>query len=187
MIDEERERGAVVIPAPRSEDSTTSVRSSPPRKRRHFRVRLNADERSQAIFGAFDGVVSIIGFVFGLLVHGSPSSAIAVGGLGGAIAACISMTAGEYESREGPWRSRIGGASAMGVATLVGSLIPIWPFFVFSRTVSVWVAAVGCVLVAAWIGREKHHGARGYLVAYATLFGAAGLTLLIVNAIPQSA
>ncbi len=93
-------------------------------------VKLNSEERSEAIFGAFDGVVSVIGFVFGLLVHHSLASAIAVGRLGGAIAATISMTTGEYESREGSWKERIGGAGAMRVATFVGSLVPVWSFFI---------------------------------------------------------
>ncbi len=148
---------------------------------------MKAEERTEAIFGAFDGVVSTIGFVFGLLVHRSPESAIALGGLGGAVAASISMTSGEYESRNEPPRARLAGAAAMGVATLVGSMVPVWPFFVFGRPLALGVAAAGCVLVATWIGFEKHGGYRGFLVAFATLFGAAGLTLAIVSAIPQSA
>ena len=40
---------------------------------------MNAEERTEAILGAFDGVVSAIGFVSGLLVHHSPGSAIAMG------------------------------------------------------------------------------------------------------------
>lgn len=150
-------------------------------------MKLNSDERTQAVFGAFDGVVSVIGFVFGLIVHRSSPSAIAVGGLGGAIAATISMTTGEYESRDGQWQARIGGAGAMGVATFVGSLVPVWPFFVFSRNPALWLAIAGSVLVATWIGSEKHKGLLGYAVAYMTLFGAAGLTLVVVNLIPQSA
>jgi VIT1/CCC1 family predicted Fe2+/Mn2+ transporter len=148
---------------------------------------VNADERTEAIFGAFDGVVSTIGFVFGLLVHQSPGSAIAIGGLGGAISASISMTTGEYESRDEPARARLPGAAAMGTATLIGSLVPVWPFFVFPRNLALGIAAVGCVLVATWIGREKRRGIHGYAVAYLTLLGAAALTLGIVSLIPQSA
>ncbi|MCL4446376.1 MAG: VIT1/CCC1 transporter family protein [Actinobacteria bacterium] len=150
-------------------------------------MKLNSDERSEAIFGAFDGVVSVIGFVFGLLVHHSPASAIAVGGLGGAIAATISMTTGEYESREGSWKERIGGAGAMRVATFVGSLVPVWSFFIFNRNLALWLAAAGSIVIATWIGYEKHKGYRGFAIAYLTLFGAAGLTLIVVNIIPASA
>jgi len=56
---------------------------------------MNKEQRQEAIFGAFDGVVSVIGFIFGLLIHKSPESAIAIGGLGGSIAAGISMGTGE--------------------------------------------------------------------------------------------
>lgn len=148
---------------------------------------MNADERTEAIFGSFDGVVSTIGFIFGLLVHHSPESAIAMGGLGGAVSASISMTTGEYESRDEPPRAKLPGAAAMGMATLLGSMVPVWPFFAFKRDLALGIAAVGCVLVATWIGHEKHQKIRGYLVAYLTLCGAAALTLGIVSLIPQSA
>lgn len=158
------------------------------RHRRRGAKGLNPEERTEAIFGAFDGVVSTVGFVFGLLVHHSPSSAIAVGGLGGAIAASISMTTGEYESNDkAASRAKLGGAVAMGVATLVGSLMPVWPFFAFSRNIALAVGSVGCVLIAAWIGHEKRKGFHGYATAFLTLFGAAALALAIVSLIPQSA
>jgi hypothetical protein len=48
---------------------------------------MNNDQRQEAIFGAWDGVVSIVGFIFALLANHSPESAIAIGGFGGAIAA----------------------------------------------------------------------------------------------------
>lgn len=147
---------------------------------------MNPEQRQEAIFGSFDGVVSIIGFVFGLLVHKSAESAIAIGGLGGAISASISMGTGEYEKGDGPWHERLKVATAMFLATAIGSLVPIWPFFVFSKTVAVMIAAIGCLIVAGWIGHEKRKGVSGYLAAYVSLLAAAGLTLAVIAAIPNS-
>jgi VIT1/CCC1 family predicted Fe2+/Mn2+ transporter len=147
---------------------------------------MKPEERQEAIFGAFDGVVSVIGFVFGLLVHHSPAGAIAIGGLGGAIAAAVSMAAGEIEKSDANWRSRIPVALVMFAACLISALVPVWPFFVFSGALAVVLAVIGCLVVAAWIGWAKHKGLKGYLIAYGILFGAAGLTLLVVSLIPQS-
>lgn len=148
---------------------------------------MNSEERAAAVFGAYDGVVSIIGFVFGLLLHRSPQSAIAIGALGGAVSATISMSSGTFESAEGTLRSRIGRAVAMGLATLIGSAVPVWPFFVFGRTGAVVAGAIGCLVVAGWIGYEKRRGVQGYVFAYVILLAATGLTLGIVALIPASA
>jgi VIT1/CCC1 family predicted Fe2+/Mn2+ transporter len=145
---------------------------------------MNDEQRREAIFGSFDGIVSVTGFVFGLLVHHSPESAIAIGGLGGAIAASVSMGIGEFEKGDGPGRLRIRVALVMFMATLIGSLIPIWPFFIFGKSISLLLAGIGCLVVATWIGFAKHKGVRGFVMAYATLLAAAGLTLAIVSVIP---
>lgn len=147
---------------------------------------MNGERRQEAIFGAFDGVVSVIGFIFGLLVHHASHGAIAIGGLGGAIAAGVSMGTGELEKGDG-WIRRLPIGLTMLVATLVGSLVPVWPFFVFSSGPALAIAAIGCLCVATWIGYQKHKGISGYIVAYTTLLAAAGLTLLIVSLIPASA
>jgi VIT1/CCC1 family predicted Fe2+/Mn2+ transporter len=148
---------------------------------------VDAEQRQEAIFGAFDGVVSIIGFVFGMLVHKSPESAMAIGGLGGAISASISMGVGEIEKGDEPWHNRLDVGLAMFLSTLVGSLVPVWPFFVWGKSTGMIVSAIGCLVVATWIGYEKRRGWRGFANAYTTLVLAAGLTLLIVSFIPQSA
>lgn len=148
---------------------------------------LDAEERQSAIFGSFDGVVSVIGFVFGLLVHHSPESAIAIGGLGGAVSATVSMGAGQFESCNGVWHSRLKSSLAMGVATLVGSLIPVWPFFVFSKPVALTAAGIGSLVVAGWIGYEKRTGRTGFIAAYVSLILAAGISLIVVSLIPASA
>lgn len=147
---------------------------------------MDAEQRSEAIFGAFDGVVSIIGFVFGLLVHDASAATIAIGGIGGAVAAGVSMGAGEIEKSGSPWRSRIRIAITMFIASFVGGLIPVWPFLIFSNPVALLFAAIGCILVALWIGYEKRQGWRGYVNAFGVLLVAAGLTLLVVSLIPAS-
>ena len=148
---------------------------------------MKTEARQEAIFGAYDGIVSITGFIFGLLIHHSPESAIAIGGLGGAIAAGVSMGFGEYEKHDGDWRSSLPVALVMFVASLGGSLVAVWPFFVFSSGVALVVSLTGCLAVATWIGYMKHKSWRGYATAYATFAVAAGITLLVVSLIPASA
>ena len=148
---------------------------------------MQTEQRQEAVFGAFDGIVSIIGFIFGLLVHKSPESAIAIGGLGGAVAAGVSMGFGEYEKHDGDWHTSLPVALVMFAASLGGSLIAVWPFFVFSSGVALTISLVGCMSVATWIGRMKRKGWRGYATAYATFLCAAGITLLVVSLIPASA
>jgi len=147
---------------------------------------MNPEQRSTAVFGAFDGVCSVIGFVFGLLLHHSPTAAIAIGGLGGAISATVSMSVGTFESEDGAWHRRLINALFMAAATLIGSAVPIWPYFLWSKTPALIAGAIGSLLVASWIGYEKHARWKGYVTAYATLLGAVGLTLLVVSLIPAS-
>ena len=148
---------------------------------------MDGEKRQEAIFGSFDGTVSIIGFIFGLMLHHSSPSTIAIGGLGGAIAAGISMGSGEVEKGDGPWRNRVPIGLVMLAATLVGSLVPVWPFFIFAGSTALTLAAAGSLIVATWIGHQKHQGIKGYLTAYGTIIGAALLTLGIIALIPASA
>jgi hypothetical protein len=151
---------------------------------------MNAEERSTALLGSFDGTVSIVGVIYALLIHRSSDAAIAIAGLGGGISATVSMATGIFEAAEGRWHRRLRDAGVMGVAVLLGSLVPIWPWFPwfgFSRTLALVIGAGGCLLVATWIGHEKGNGAADYVGAFAALFGAIGLTLLVVGLIPASA
>jgi VIT1/CCC1 family predicted Fe2+/Mn2+ transporter len=145
------------------------------------------EQQQERRFGVWDGCISVTGLIFGLLLHKSPESAIAVGGLGASISACVSMATGEYEKGDSHWRERLKIATTMLMATLLGSLIPVWPFFVFSKSVALLVAALGCVGVAGWIGWSKANGLKGYVSVYLTLLAAVSLTLLVVSLIPQSA
>lgn len=148
---------------------------------------MNPEQRQEQTFGIWDGTVSITGLIFGLLIHKSPESAIAVGGLGASISAGVSMATGEFEKGDGPWRERMKIAVTMLTATLIGSIIPIWPFFVFSKSVALMIAGLGCASVAGWIGWVKHKGLKGYVSVYLTLLLSIALTLGVVSLIPQSA
>ena len=125
---------------------------------------MNTEQRQNAVFGAYDGVVSIVGFIFGLLIHHSPQSAIAIGGFGGAVSATVSMSTGVFEATDGPTLTRLNDAAIMALATVIGSSIPIWGFFVFDRTNALIAGGIGCGLAATWIGFEAqrrswlHHG-----------------------------
>src|SRR5665213_3107816 len=129
---------------------------------------MNPEQRQERTFGIWDGTVSITGLIFGLLIHKSPESAIAVGGLGASISACVSMATGEFEKGDGPWHERLRTALTMLTATLIGSLVPIWPFFVFAKPVALMIAGLGCVAVAGWIGWTKRKGLKGYVSVYLT-------------------
>ena len=148
---------------------------------------MNNVRQQEKLFGIWDGTVSITGLIFGLLIHKSPESAIAVGGLGASISACVSMATGEFEKGDGPWHERLRTALTMLTATLIGSLVPIWPFFVFAKPVALMIAGLGCVAVAGWIGWTKRKGLKGYVSVYLTLLLSVALTLGVVSLIPQSA
>ena len=146
---------------------------------------MDTAEREDAIFGAFDGVVSVVGFLFGLLVHHASRQMVASGGLGGAIAATVSMSWGIYEAQDGLWHEKLRNAVAMGVSTFLGSFVLVLPFFLFARTTALLVSGGACLAVAGWIGWEKRRGLRGFLKAYAVLLSAVGLTLLVVGSVPS--
>src|ERR1022692_2727201 len=93
---------------------------------------MDDEKRVEAVFGLYDGTVSVLGFVFGLVLHGAPPSTIVIGGIGGAIAAAVSMSTGEIEKSEGPLKRRLPVAFSMFLATMIGSLIPVVPFFFLS-------------------------------------------------------
>jgi VIT1/CCC1 family predicted Fe2+/Mn2+ transporter len=142
------------------------------------------EERQEAIFGSFDGVVSVIGVIFGCLVAHQSAHTTAIVGTGAAIAAAVSMGMGEVEKGDEPWHARLPIGITMFVASALGSLVPVWPFYIFSKSVALLVAGVGCLLVATWIGFEKRKGISGYTSAYLAVLIAGALTLGIVSLIP---
>jgi VIT1/CCC1 family predicted Fe2+/Mn2+ transporter len=151
---------------------------------------VNTEERSQAIFGLFDGVVSLVGLVFGLIIAHASRHDFILTGLGAAISATVSMSTGEFEAAKGEMRARLSGATAMGIATMIGSLLPIVAFFWLPHGPALGISAALCLAAAAWVGYEKRKGLEcqmhwytGYASSFAFLLGAAGITLGIVSAI----
>ena len=152
---------------------------------------MDPEQRSQAIFGAFDGTASIIGLVYGLALHHYAGVAIATAGASAAGSATVSMAAGEYEcGDEGtPARRRIALAGTMGVATAIGSLMPVAPFFVLPAGAAAITGGALAMGVAVWIGWQKRAkpGPGGYLMAIGTLLAAAAVGVGIAAAIPAGA
>lgn len=147
---------------------------------------MTSEQRQEAVFGAFDGVVSIVGVVVGLLLQHAMPSTIAVIGLAGGVAAAVSMGFGELAKSATSLLKRLPIGVAMFCASLVGALVPVWPFFVFSRSTAVLVGALGCFAVATGIGYERHQGLRGFILTYLVFIAAVSLTLGVVALIPQA-
>ncbi len=147
---------------------------------------MASEKRQEALFGAFDGVVSIVGVVVGLLLQHSSHESIAVVGLAGGIAAAVSMGCGELaKSTASVWR-RLPIAAAMFIASLTGALVPVWPFFIFPIHIAILVGVAGCLAVATWIGHQKRQGWRGYLMTYTVFIAAVAITLGVVALIPRA-
>jgi hypothetical protein len=139
---------------------------------------VNADDRSQIVFGGFDGLSSALGVIAGgLAVHSRPRTILAVAG-SLAVAAAVSMAEGEWlgdVQRVG----RLRRAALMGVATLVGSALPALGFL-GGRSLGIAVAiastvAVGVAVAALRPGRLWPSLAR----SLAFLAVGAGLSVLV--------
>lgn len=129
-----------------------------------------ADKREE-IFGSFDGMTSTLGVIAGLLATGASASKILAAAIGIAVAATIGMGAGQYLS-DGQRNLRL--AIVMGLATLVGSVLPAIPF-IFGVSSACILASIAITLAAA--GVIGHY--RGYLVTYSILAVVSVLTVAL--------
>jgi VIT1/CCC1 family predicted Fe2+/Mn2+ transporter len=137
---------------------------------------MTRDDVSQAIFGSFDGVVSVIGIMVALLARPTPILVDAAIGL--AAASAVGMAAGEYlGDRERSLRK----ASVMGLATIVGTLCPVVPFMLLPREPAMVGSAVLVLVISFVIARSRATVApgRAYLETFGVLFAAAGITALV--------
>lgn len=89
---------------------------------------------NKAIFGAFDGIICVLGIIFSL-VH-SPNL-IFMAGLGVAVAEGIGMASGEWLSDSD---NGFGASIAIGTATALGSLVPVLPFLFVGGTVALAIS-----------------------------------------------
>lgn len=128
-----------------------------------------------AVFGAFDGVVTVLGVVFTLA--GDPHATVLTG-VGLAAAGTVSMGGGEWlsDSEHGFWSSLV-----IGLTTGAGTMVPVLPYCVASGAAAALWSAVLCLLVAAGISAARAVG-RGWRKAavetYGVLAVAAGATWL---------
>lgn len=101
------------------------------------------EHSAQAIFGSFDGMTSALGIITGLLA--APTHVLLAAVLGLSVASAVGMASGQYLGEEHP---ELHVAVIMGVATLVGTLLPAIPILAFGHGVC---GIIGCVLVACAI------------------------------------
>jgi VIT1/CCC1 family predicted Fe2+/Mn2+ transporter len=130
--------------------------------------------RAPVIFGAADGVVTVLGLLAGLLVAGEPRTVIWRAALAAGTAAFVGMTSGQYLSSDGGnWRA----ALACGAATFGGTIVPAFPYLLSGGWEALTPAmALVCALagVVAWLRPER--GVRAVLETYGVLVVAAVLS-----------
>jgi VIT1/CCC1 family predicted Fe2+/Mn2+ transporter len=137
---------------------------------------VTRDDVSQAIFGSFDGVVSVIGVMVALLAR--PTPIIVEAAIGLAAASAVGMAAGEYL---GDATRNLRRAAVMGVATVVGTLCPVVPFMVLAKDAAIVVAVVLVVVISLAIARARAQvtSSRAYMETFGVLFLAAGVTAVV--------
>lgn len=115
---------------------------------------------SAAVFGAFDGAVSVVGALAGLLAAHTSGRAILAVCAGLAVAAAVGMGAGDWLSGS-PART----ALVMALATLAGSLIPVLPVLLLPEPAGVGGAIIVLAALGVWIS-ETRADDRGRVRAY---------------------
>jgi VIT1/CCC1 family predicted Fe2+/Mn2+ transporter len=136
---------------------------------------MTREDISQAIFGSFDGVVSVIGVIVALLA--GPTAIMVDAAIGLAAASAVGMAAGEYL---GDHARSLRKAAVMGLATIVGTLCPIVPFIVLPKKSAIVVAVVIVIVISVIISRSREGSTlRAYAETFGVLILAAGITALV--------
>jgi VIT1/CCC1 family predicted Fe2+/Mn2+ transporter len=147
-------------------------------------VRSRAVWIRPAVFGSFDGLVSVLGVLFTLGGHQQLVFWIALG-LGAA--ECVGMTAGEWLSDS---RNGFGAAAVIGGATMAGSVAPAVPYLLLSGRPAVLASVAVLVLVGLAITalRAAERGwKRAVLETYGILAVAIGAVVAIQLLTPAGA
>lgn len=129
----------------------------------------------EIILGGQDGLVNVLGLVLGIAAATAQTRVIIVAGLAATFSESIAMAGVAYTSALADrdynlrWLQRdkaetdispdgtglIGGAAVTGIATLVGSLIPLIPFFLLPIGLAVVVAVPLCAAALFGVGAYK--------------------------------
>lgn len=146
-----------------------------------------AADRSAALFGSWDGVLSCFGVLVALYAV-STADTIVRAGVGAAVAAAISMGTGEYEADT---RSSYRRAVIMGSCTGLGAFLPALPFLFLSRKAGLVTAGLLALAVSFVVAHVRHRSMGKprwtYLTSPAVLVVAAGITYVVSALVPQSA
>lgn len=123
-----------------------------------------ADVARPAVFGAFDGVVTVLGILFAM--SGDPGLIAAAVGL--AAAGTVSMAGGEWlsDSEHG-----LGASAVIGLTTGAGTMVPVVPYLWFRGAGAAGVSVVLCAIVGACIAWARSEGRGGPVRAAAETFG----------------
>lgn len=121
-----------------------------------------------SVLGAVDGVTVVLGVLFSLAGHPDlvVPTAISV-----AVAEAVGMAAGEWLSDSS---NGFGGAIAIGIAVLLGSIIPALPWLWLRGTPAIVASIVVLLALAAVITVLR--GGRGPRRAAIETFGVLGIT-----------
>jgi VIT1/CCC1 family predicted Fe2+/Mn2+ transporter len=131
-------------------------------------------QTSAAILGVFDGAVSAIGAVVGLLAAHAPPATILTTTAGLSVAAAVGMAGGDWLSG-----SRKATAAVMALATLLGSLAPALPAAILPAPYNTALALAVVAAIGAAIAELRHRAGQPHGHAYATT----GLILLAASAL----
>ena len=104
---------------------------------------MTSDDLATAIFGAWDGCISVLALL--IAARGSHLPALQAAGVGCAVGGTFSMATGQYEEMTGTTAQRLRLSLIMGVFTLLGGLLPA-AWFLFAAKPVAYVGA----LLAAW-------------------------------------
>lgn len=128
---------------------------------------MTADDRTETIFGGFDGLTSTISMIGAAVIAGTLRG-LGVYAVGLAVGAAWSMGSGQYLSD--PQR-RVHLAVVMALATLAGSIAPAVPFLVGGGTAIDVAAACALTLAVGAAIAELRPGSRAasYRLTFAVL------------------
>lgn len=134
--------------------------------------------RAQAIFGLSDGSMSIVGVV--LYASGHHGAVVPIALAGGASAA-VSMAGGEWLSTSD---TGLGGSVTMGIATLIGSVLPALPYLFLHGWAAPAVSGALLLGVAVTVARLRRHREHPHLETMAVLGAVLAVSVLCALFIP---